>query len=99
MPAIAELAVADWHRLNRLLEAVLVLEGALQREQWLRDLSPADADLEPLLRRLLSGCGAAEKGAFVAALPPPDEPPIVDESAGQTVGPYRLLRQIGHGGT
>jgi hypothetical protein len=78
--------------LNRLLEAVLALDGALQREQWLRDLSQADADLEPLLRRLLSGCGAAETGTFVA-LPPPDEPPIVDESPGQTIGPYRLLRQ------
>lgn len=98
MPAIAELAVADWHRLNRLLEAVLALDGALQREQWLRDLSQADADLEPLLRRLLSGRGTAETGAFAAALPPPDEPPIVDESPGQTIGPYRLLRQIGHGG-
>ena len=36
MPAVAELSIADWNRLNRLLEAALVLEGEA-RAVWLRD--------------------------------------------------------------
>jgi len=41
MPAIAELSVADWHRLNRLLETALGLDAA-ERRKWLSGL-PADA--------------------------------------------------------
>ena len=53
MRAIAELSVADWHRLNRLLEAGLGLEDEA-RVAWLSTLPTPDAELRPLLEQLLS---------------------------------------------
>ena len=51
MLAIAELSVANWHRLNRLLETALALE-AEARNAWLQSL-PAD---EAICGRCWSSC-------------------------------------------
>ncbi len=68
MPAIADLSVADWHRLNRLLAAALELDGEA-RAAWLRTLPASEADLQPLLERLLSATDLTETAQFVAAPP------------------------------
>jgi hypothetical protein len=65
MRAIAELSVADWHRLNRLLEAALGLDGEA-RAAWLSTLPTPDAELRPLLKRLLSATDLTETAQFVA---------------------------------
>ena len=68
MPAIADLSVSDWHRLNRLLAVALELEGEA-RAAWLRTLPASEADLQPLLERLLSATDLTETAQFVAAPP------------------------------
>jgi len=98
MRAIADLSVLDWHRLNRLLAAVLELEGEA-RSVWLRELPASEGDLLPLLQRLLSATNLTETAQFVAA------PPRSvghghggEEQAGQLIGPYRLVHELGEGG-
>src|SRR5512137_3152541 len=93
MAAIAELRAQDWHRLNRLLEAALALDESA-RSDWLKSLSVSDADLAPLLERLLSATDRTETADFVARPPPLP----AEEQAGQRIGPYRLLAPLGEGG-
>jgi len=99
MPAIADLSVVDWHRLNRLLAAALALEGEA-RAAWLRTLPASEADLLPLLERLLSATDLTETAQFVAAPPRlvSREVRAAEEQADQLIGPYRLLRELGQGG-
>ena len=99
MPAIAELSVADWHRLNRLLETALVLE-AEARSAWLRELPAREADLLPLLEQLLFARDLTDTAQFAVPLPARAwaEAPVATEQAGQLIGPYRLLRELGVGG-
>ena len=98
MRAIADLSVLDWHRLNRLLAAALELEGEA-RSVWLRELPASETDLLPLLERLLSATDLTETAQFAAA-----PPRLVgqghggEEQAGQLIGPYRLVRELGQGG-
>jgi eukaryotic-like serine/threonine-protein kinase len=93
MPAMAELNVADWHRLNRLLEAALELDEAA-RSDWISHLPAANVDLVPLLTQLLSISGFVGPTNFTD--PPRDV--AIDEHPGQRLGPYRLVRQLGQGG-
>jgi len=93
MPAIADLPRADWHRLNRLLEAALALDERA-RIDWLKSLSVSDADLAPLLERLLSATDRTETADFVARPPPLP----AEEQPGQRIGPYRLVSPLGEGG-
>ena len=99
MRAIAELSVADWHRLNRLLETGLGLEGEA-RVAWLSTLPAPEAELRPLLEQLLSPQDLTETAQFAVPLPARAwaEAPVKTEQAGQQLGPYRLERELGAGG-
>ena len=99
MRAIADLSVLDWHRLNRLLAAALELEGEA-RGVWLRALPASETDLLPLLQQLLSSKDLTETAQFAVPLPARAwaEAPVATEQAGQLLGPYRLLRELGVGG-
>ena len=98
MPSKAELSVADWHRLNRLLEAALAVADGEARGAWLRRVPAEDEHLLPLLQQLLCKGNLTETAGFAGVPPWVDEPPRDDEQPGQRLGPYRLLRELGQGG-
>src|SRR5262245_11272188 len=95
----AELSVADWHRLNRLLESVLALEDGQARGEWLHSVPAEDVHLLPLLQQLLARGNLTETAGF-AGVPPlvGDGQPHDEDQPGQRLGPYRLLRELGQGG-
>src|SRR5437868_6943974 len=91
--------------LSRLLDDALELSEDA-RAAWLDDTTSADSQLKPLLRDLLAKHGGAETHAFLHTLPKFTTGIEAGESSaftasileGQTIGPYRLIREIGHGG-
>ncbi len=95
----------EWESLNRLLDEALELPPDTI-EPWLDDL-PADAEpLKPRLRALLARVAQIETGDFLETLPrfeladhelaPPAPAPA--DRAGDQIGPYRLIRELGAGG-
>ena len=93
----------QWPALSRLLDAALDLDPKAQRA-WLDALSPEEAPLRPLLDRLLVGdrdsgslFDAPLQLAVESATAQPDDS-AAGFAQGQRLGPYRLLREIGHGG-
>jgi len=92
-----------WTALNRLLdEALEQAPGDLER--WLNDLPEEYAELEPRLRSLLSNAARMETGDFLRTLPKlelaPGDLAVAGnmEKAGDIIGNYRLLRELGSGG-
>jgi len=91
--------VANWKRLSPLLDAALDLPP-FEREAWLAALPAEHADLRPALAELLAARRAIETGDFLDRLPAFSAAPSgVYLEPGTTVGPYRLLRELGTGGT
>ena len=95
--ARAELELADWRRLNGLLERGLDYTRT-ERQRWLSGLDTDDRHLAPLLDQLLDR-------ADDATGPPPIRGPGLsrlafqtEDHAGDLIGPYRLLREIARGG-
>jgi serine/threonine-protein kinase len=88
-------AVADFAALSRLLDDALALD-ADAREAWFQVLPEADRPHVPLLRMMLSEFREPDRLATLAPLGPTTHDEFA--AAGDRVGPYRLLRQIGHGG-
>jgi serine/threonine protein kinase/Tfp pilus assembly protein PilF len=69
------------------------------RASWLASISARDATLASELHALLSEHEAAdERGFLAAAVPIPLDPAPASSLAGQVVGAYRLVSQIGQGG-
>ena len=92
--------IADLQQMNTLLEAGLALPEA-ERDAWLKALPAEHAALVPLLRTLLQRA-SVETDDFmrrpIGVLPEDlDEAPPPDR-AGDRIGPYRLLEQLGAGG-
>jgi serine/threonine-protein kinase len=89
----------DWKRLSRLLDEALDLEPA-QREHWLRSLGPEYADLRGTLHEILFDRSAVETSDFLRGLPEfSAKPAAITVQAGDLIGPYRLVRELGSGGT
>jgi eukaryotic-like serine/threonine-protein kinase len=88
-------------QLNELLDAALDLPRE-QREGWLESLSADCEPLKPRLRALLAHAARIETDDFLQTLPKIDKlapRPLGEErKAGDTVGAYRLLRELGRGG-
>lgn len=98
---VADLPSEDWRRLNRLLALALELD-ADQRAQWLGDLPVVEADLVPLVERLLRESVPEVPGH--TSLPRPSMQLMAEQwryrqsQPGDSIGPYRLNRQVGQGG-
>jgi TolB-like protein/Flp pilus assembly protein TadD len=91
------LSTAQMGRMSRLLDEVLDLDEA-GRRRWLESLDEQHRDLQDALRSAL----LPREGLAAATLPKmPAEPEAVTEPAlqpGTRVGPYELVRHLGHGG-
>jgi serine/threonine protein kinase/tetratricopeptide (TPR) repeat protein len=91
------ITAADWKRLSPLLDAALDLAPA-ERSVWLASLPAEHADLRESLAELLTK--PVETGDFLNRLPEFSGSPLaVALAPGSIVGPYRLLRELGQGGT
>src|SRR5450631_218758 len=94
------LSLEQLTRLNGLLSHALELPAA-DRDAWLESLGPQHADIRAVLRETLS---AEASGALTAQhwtlphLPAQPEAQAGRFQAGETLGPYELLRQLGAGG-
>jgi eukaryotic-like serine/threonine-protein kinase len=90
-----------WAELSRLLDEALELPPA-GREFWLATLAPAYEPLKPQLRDLLSRAARIETRDFLNTLPKladaTAESTVPAEQAGECIGSYRLVREIGAGG-
>jgi len=93
------IAAADWKRLSPLLDAALDLPPR-ERAAWLAALPAEQADLREPLSELLAGRAAVETDDFLQRLPEFSAPPSALTLGPESiVGPYRLLRELGTGGT
>ena len=86
---------------DRWLELAPYLEDALDlasepRALWLSALAARDPELAAQLKPLLAEHDSLAKEGFMSAVPPT---PVPEPGlAGQTIGPYKLISIIGHGG-
>src|ERR1051325_252686 len=87
-----------WQQIRRILEAALELSPS-ERPAFLDDACAADSGLRREVQTLISSYD--EAGVFLEGEPLAqvanrfDSPPAIE---GSFVGPYRLIREIGHGG-
>jgi serine/threonine-protein kinase len=89
-----------WPALSQLLDEWLDLppEG---RSSWLENLGPEYAEVLPALRELLATQAMVDTDTFLNALPAlrnAGESATAGFVVGMQIGPYRLVRQLGHGG-
>ncbi len=95
------LGLEDLSRLSTLLDEVIDLDAA-EREVWLAGLQGDDARLLPTLRRMLSKQALKETADLLERGPaftaPQAEAAAPEFKPGERVGPYRLERELGHGG-
>lgn len=85
----------DSARLSELLDTALELAAA-DRERWIESLPQEHSDLKPRLRALLARAASIETSDFLGTLPKVESD--ADAAAGDEIGPYRLIREIGTGG-
>lgn len=93
----------DWPALSALLDEALALP-AEERGAWLAALAGAHAVHRETLARLLGPATGIETDDLLAALPRFESPageagdPLAQPTPADTVGPYRLLSELGRGG-
>ncbi|MBK8321682.1 MAG: serine/threonine protein kinase [Betaproteobacteria bacterium] len=90
---------ARWKEVSRLLDEALDLPAA-ERAAWLANLPPEHAESRPHLERLLRQHDTGTDLSLADALPGyrSDEADEPDRQAGDELGPWRLVREIGRGG-
>jgi hypothetical protein len=98
------LSPATWPAVSALLDEALALAPE-ERATWLQSLDGERAVHRETLRALLSQTAAVETGDFLATLPRFTEVapagtrgPLTELAAGDAIGPYRLLSELGTGG-
>ncbi len=90
----------QWPALERLLDDALD-QPAAQRQAWLDALGTEHAAHKDTLRQLLQAHAKAESADLYGSLPRLAVPAASTQPgplAGDSVGPYQLLRELGHGG-
>ena len=99
---IFDIDAETWSTLNTLLDRVLDLAPS-ERLPWIDALGPEYDALKPRLRDLISRSAALRTSQILGAIPTlpeladeQDGPPLA--GAGDLVGPYRLIRELGEGG-
>ena len=101
---MTQLPPQDLQRLSRLLDVALELEED-EREAWIAGLEGEDAELAPLLARLLDPAANESGDGFLTRLPTlalgqeeaEDSLPLGPQPGGR-IGPYTLERALGRGG-
>jgi serine/threonine protein kinase len=92
------ITAADWKRLSPLLDVALDLAPA-ERAAWLSTLPPEHSDLRDSLAQMLAK-RPVETDDFLIRLPAFSAAPVaLNIGPGSVVGPYRLQRELGQGGT
>jgi len=86
-----------WKRLEPLLADGLELEIPA-RTAWLDGLRASHPDLAPLLERMLATHDRVERAHELETVPRLAPPPPSRFTAGDRVGPFRLVRSLGRGG-
>ncbi len=98
---MAEFA-ARWRQVDRVLDAALEL-GAERRDAFVNEACAGDEDLQAEVERWLRSCESAEDfleqpAAEFAASLIAEVDNHADVAAPERIGPYRILREAGHGG-
>jgi serine/threonine-protein kinase len=83
--------------MSSLLDEALDLEGPA-RQAWLDDLARREPALGPTLRQLLERSGLRPTAEVLQQGAAFDADPPRDFTAGERIGPYRLVRPLGTGG-
>jgi serine/threonine-protein kinase len=97
---IKHLSAAHWPAVSALLDEALALPED-ERESFVQALVGERAAYRDTVRQLLAYAGGVETGGFLATLPRLTRAargPLAELAAGQSVGPYRLISELGTGG-
>jgi eukaryotic-like serine/threonine-protein kinase len=85
----------QWHEISPYLDHALSLSDQ-ERAGWLSDFRVQRSDLANLLEQLLDEHHALTQEHFLEQQP--EQPSNENSLIGETVGPYKLISQIGEGG-
>lgn len=104
-PLLVKLRPDQWQKLSTLLDQALELPPS-QRDEWLARIPQQVLEMAPelsgALRKLLEGEAEAETARFLCSLSglagESAAEPLPDLRVGDSVGAYRLLRELGRGG-
>lgn len=92
---------SNWTALSQLLDEALALPPE-SRAVFVDSLSGVRAELRDTLRQLLAHTAGVESSDFLATLPRFTQSEargaLADLASGDTIGPYRLLHELGTGG-
>jgi serine/threonine-protein kinase len=98
------LSAETWPTVSALLDEALALP-AEERETWLQSLAGEHAAHRDTLRDLLARAGGVETEDFLATLPrftrvasAAERGPLTELAASESIGPYRLISELGTGG-
>jgi tetratricopeptide (TPR) repeat protein len=96
-----DVTAARWNTLSKLLDEALDLDAPV-RTAWLDELAATRPDVAPAVRKLLAAHATAETADVLARLPTLNLRAAAARgdglAAGERIGPYRLLRELGSGG-
>src|SRR5512139_2868578 len=86
----------DWQRVKQVLAEALGRPTAAERSAYLDEVCRGDAVLRAEVEQLIRAY--AQAGAFLEEPLCPSAENLLSERAGDRIGPYKLLQQIGEGG-